>query len=61
MSYIPVTPPPIAVKVSPAASAPVDTPTITESTIPVINTRNTLKPTKAPTSTTTYGRICHTL
>ena len=51
ISYMEVTPPPMLVKISPTAIAPVATPAITEVTVPTIRTMKTLIPASAPTST----------
>ena len=55
MSYMPVTPVPMAVNIWDGSMAPVTTPTMRESTVPVISTTNTFTPRSAPISTTRYG------
>ena len=61
ISYIPVTPSPITLNISDAASVPVATPTISERIVPLISMINTLIPINAPTKTKTYGTTCHKL
>ena len=55
ISYIPVIPSPIFWNISLTANAPVPTPTMRDSTVPVIRTMNTLMPMSAPIRTTRYG------
>ena len=52
ISYIPVTPSPITLNISDAAS---------ERIVPLISMINTLIPINAPTKTKTYGTTCHKL
>ena len=61
ISYIPITPSPTTVNISPNAIIPVATPTIKEITVPPISTTNTFTPTSAPTKTRIYGIICQKL
>ena len=52
MSYMAVTPVPMTENTWVQAKAPVATPTMRLSTVPIIRMRNTFTPTTAPTSTT---------
>ena len=52
ISYIDTTPSPTTLNISERAMLPVAIPTISDSTIPLISTINTLIPMSAPTRTT---------
>ena len=55
MSYIPVTPSPMEEKMAEGVRLPVQSPTSTDRTVPVIRTTNTLTPARAATRTSMYG------